>query len=295
MNKPQYFSIKELLTPPLKRAAYSDRTSWIMAQCSAIAYQETKAKIAPLLKEGGFELVAAMSNPYLKSNGFLAVSKIHKLAVLSFKGTIPKEWKTVETDLDFKSYVTKKGTFHEGFLKAYQSLEPQILKAMGEIGNLPLYITGHSLGGAMAIVASMNLPDTDKVAACYTFGSPRVCDLKTVIKFYKIPIYRVVHETDIVPSLPPVFFSRGFAQAGDLRYINDQNELTPGSAAVFRRIGLQIKAIFRLAFFKMVGDHAIADYWKILQNIAEERENKVVTQKIKTLKEESPLEKKEKE
>lgn len=66
----------------------------------------------------------------------------------------------------------------------------------------PLFITGHSLGGALATVAARDLVHKGGIAACYTFGSPRVGndewtgDIKT-------PIYRLVNAADCVTMLPP--------------------------------------------------------------------------------------------
>ncbi len=38
MPENTYFAEKSLLSPPVKRAAYSDRTSWLMAEMSRLAY-----------------------------------------------------------------------------------------------------------------------------------------------------------------------------------------------------------------------------------------------------------------
>lgn len=34
----KYFNHKELLTPPIRRTAYSDRTGWLLAEMSRLAY-----------------------------------------------------------------------------------------------------------------------------------------------------------------------------------------------------------------------------------------------------------------
>ena len=268
----RYFTARNLLEAPVHRAAYSDRTSYLMAQCSQLAYlcEEPKALKAGLA-DGGFDLVAVFKGAN-HNNAFLATSKKHGMAVLAFKGTVLSEWGTVKTDLDFSSYRTVRGTFHEGFLRAFQSMEGQVLKAWAKVDQ-PLYLTGHSLGGALAVVAAMNIRDTDWVAACYTYGAPRVCDLATVIKFYKIPVYRMVHQDDIVPCLPPPFMSRGYVQIGDVRFINDQNEEIEGSAGVWQRIWTQVKANLSFRFGRLVGDHSISEYGKILERIAEARLN----------------------
>ena len=79
---------------------------------------------------------------------------------------------------------------------------------------LPLYITGHSLGGALALIAT-KLVAPDVNGACYTFGAPRVGNYEYFRKI-KTPVYRVVNSADVVPRVPPGPFMivlRGVAQA----------------------------------------------------------------------------------
>jgi Lipase (class 3) len=74
---------------------------------------------------------------------------------------------------------------------------------------IPIYITGHSLGGAPAQIASAVLGD-DQVAACYTFGSPLVGNIYFDL-WVKPPSYRLINYADIV----------GYRHAGDARYLPD--------------------------------------------------------------------------
>ena len=69
------------------------------------------------------------------------------------------------------------------------------------MNQLPLYITGHSLGGALAVVATW-YQSSQRLAACYTFGAPRVCN-EELIDWFKTPIYRVVNGPDPVSFVPP--------------------------------------------------------------------------------------------
>jgi len=70
---------------------------------------------------------------------------------------------------------------HKGFYEAFSKLNEGklgIKEKMDAVkastnGAIAIYITGHSLGGALAQIAAAVL-GTDQVAACYTFGSPRV-------------------------------------------------------------------------------------------------------------------------
>ena len=92
---------------------------------------------------------------------------------------------------------------HPGFWAAFDAVKKQIVDKLDESGleGLPLYITGHSLGGALAVVAAYAL-ESDRIAAAYTFGGPRVGNLQFGQRI-KPPVYRVIHASDIVPRLPP--------------------------------------------------------------------------------------------
>ena len=73
-----------------------------------------------------------------------------------------------------------------------------------------LFITGHSLGGALATLATshvIKLIDDNKISAylpiLYTFASPRVGDSVFANNFSKLDeCYRIANSEDIVPKIP---------------------------------------------------------------------------------------------
>lgn len=72
-------------------------------------------------------------------------------------------------------------------------------------------VTGHSLGGAIAVHAALDLVSINlKVDTLYTYGAPRVGDKKFsewFDSFSKINYrYRITHARDPVPHLPPIDF-----------------------------------------------------------------------------------------
>ena len=103
-------------------------------------------------------------------------------AVLVFRGTTGDlDWRTNRRARRVLLKDNKYGIeVHTGFLEAYQAAEAQILELIKELPpQLPVYITGHSLGGALSVIASaaISLEDgslRDRIAAVYTFGAPRV-------------------------------------------------------------------------------------------------------------------------
>jgi len=134
--------------------------------------------------------------------------------VVAFRGTEPTEWNDIKADL--RAFHCE--GFHKGFLQEYRKLEKRIngrLKNFTlENPNRKIYITGHSLGGAMATIASYMI---DNVEAVYTFGAPRALSWSTARK-YKENHIRVVNNNDVVPKVPFVWI--GFKHVGALHYMN---------------------------------------------------------------------------
>lgn len=103
---------------------------------------------------------------------------------------------------------------HEGFQDA---LFPAVIKLTTildrcESHSKRLWLTGHSLGGALAsLYAGMLIENNYSIYGLYTFASPRPGDSRFAEQLnasVKGPHYRVVNSGDLVPHLPPEpFFS----------------------------------------------------------------------------------------
>lgn len=66
------------------------------------------------------------------------------------------------------------------------------------------YITGHSLGGALAVLLAIHMTeDGYKVDKIVTFGQPKFTTTDGVQKLGFLKLTRVVDENDMVPMLPP--------------------------------------------------------------------------------------------
>ena len=203
----EYFKPEELLDnpPPTLRAAYSDRTSWLMASFSKLAYLEfetstqKQAELQSELKVADFELVKTFNKN--STQAFLARRDSDRMAVLVFRGTEKTRLEDIKADL--KAVTTRQADHkvHTGFLCAFNDVRDKVVSEVDKLGDYALYITGHSLGGALALIAAREL-EVNNLAACYTFGSPRVGDAEFGSPI-KTPIYRVVNTADIVPRLPP--------------------------------------------------------------------------------------------
>ena len=111
------------------------------------------------------------------------------MVVIAFRGTEPdkmsdvmvdgKAWKTKLVDHDWPPAW---GSMHAGFLSAFESVGPVLRAKVAELASedVGIWITGHSLGGALATVMAAELLRQIEAGASYglrgvyTYGSPRV-------------------------------------------------------------------------------------------------------------------------
>jgi hypothetical protein len=73
---------------------------------------------------------------------------------------------------------------------------------------IPLYVTGHSLGGALATLTAYHALVHHNDVHLYTFGCPRVANRSLAEQMdakLRNRAYRCVHGWDIVPRIPPFF------------------------------------------------------------------------------------------
>ena len=139
--------------------------------------------------------------------------------VLAFRGTEPDELNDLLADLKAipRSAMTH-GLVHSGFKEECDKLWMNIIKhhAKGH-DTKKLYITGHSLGAAMATIATSRFEEFTKVEQLTTFGSPRV-GTKKFVNAIETPHFRFVNNNDIVTKVP--LWIMGYKHHGVLQYIN---------------------------------------------------------------------------
>ena len=362
VNSPQESSQVQVLLNkkiPSYRQAYSDRTAWVMACLSELAYikfnplfshqQQKTVFLKSILKLVGensksslIKLIASVGYDHnrekVKLKNELGTLKITLLETFDCDGTqailvandtfIALAFRGTEADAkdlvaslkdiksDMKAKITQcetEGKIHTGFKEAFDKVATDIQNTLDadDLKTKPLFITGHSLGGALATIAAKKLSHKGGIAACYTFGSPRVGNDKWVSGI-KNPIYRLVNAADCVTMLPPgdetvtvltwiargiawlriPFISRpaasferwllssfkGYLHCGNMRYMTncssgqyDDVELLY-SVSLFRRIkGWFMK---KGSGGKFLADHSISIYRKKLMVIAEKRNPK---------------------
>ncbi|NVJ61472.1 MAG: lipase family protein [Gammaproteobacteria bacterium] len=328
---------------PNYRKAYSDRSAWLMACLSELAYikfnplfsseQQQQAFIDlsnRLLKSKKSKLISELIamgsyDPEVEKKHLLEQLKVIRMSlieptfdkdgtqailvefsdhiVLAFRGTEATSIKDIKSDAKAKSIPCPSGgRIHQGFSQAFDtvclSIQTELKKE--SVASKPLFITGHSLGGALATIAAKKLVHKAGIAACYTFGSPRVGD-ETWVSGMKTPLYRVVNAADCVTMLPPdqdmmtvlswlirlipvvgkqwhkwiLATFGGYYHGGDMKYLTN---CPPGD---FKDVELiyyvsgfyRMKAVIykKLPWKTFLSDHSISVYRKKLQIIAAKR------------------------
>lgn len=170
----------------------------------------------------------AVTNPgmLLHASAALVRSASGRVGVLAFRGTEPDSLIDLLTDgsVCTKPYGRDQLHVHTGFLESVEVLWDDIREALGNAiagadlrddarPRAPLthlFVTGHSLGGAMAVIAAMKLCETPAMRAVmravYTYGQPAVGSelfaRHCALEFGDL-YFRVVHAQDVIPHLPP--------------------------------------------------------------------------------------------
>jgi hypothetical protein len=184
---------------------YPDETSFnranalYLAHAADVAYD--RAPAAAAAQRLGLRAVA-FQNKVTRTRGFLGVCDTH--AVLSFRGSDPVTLPSWITDAVVRLVEREEyqGRVHLGFSSVLRRTWGKLETLLETAQDKPLFVTGHSMGGALAVLTACRLAKMGRPpVAIYTYGSPRVGD-PTFCDGYDLPTYRVVNRLDLVPELP---------------------------------------------------------------------------------------------
>jgi hypothetical protein len=195
------------------------------------------------------------------------------VTVVVFRGTDFAEVSDWLANLDRSAVETPHGQAHKGFYNAYQSMKSQVTAILKERDTTHLWVTGHSLGGAIALVCAYDLVDIEKrqLDGIITFGQPMVArqQFATYLDSLLLGRYaRFVNREDIVPKVPPshvacgslvwftdtgirrskikrlLYGAPGAGEAEDkaVRGTGDDAEIRPLSDAEFQELQAKLKA-----------------------------------------------------
>jgi len=142
--------------------------------------------------------------------GLMGQNPATKTAFVAFRGTQTFDDWVGDFDAMFEPYkfVPNAGHVHVGFQSIYDALHDSVAAGIGAAieGCDNLLVTGHSLGGALAVVSAPDLAKNLKLLPeLSTFAGP-AAGLSDFARFFDLTIpscYRVVNFWDLVPRLPP--------------------------------------------------------------------------------------------
>ncbi|MWC30037.1 lipase family protein [Paenibacillus sp. MMS18-CY102] len=197
-----------------EEAVFDIRTALFLAAVCEQTYVQFKSRDGMFLMPAGYRAVGTIKAQAYESKpeyfGFLIESE-HS-AILAFRGTgSVMEWVSDFISQQIRCKPVKPPSLtHKGFTDIYMSCRDKVLALVRNVSpDKKLYITGHSLGGALATLAALDTAFNDlREPTVYTFGAPRVGDPK-FSRIYNRMIkehWRVQNEFDIVPLLPPLVY-----------------------------------------------------------------------------------------
>ncbi|KAG5497557.1 hypothetical protein JKF63_03821 [Porcisia hertigi] len=179
---------------------------------------------SPCARLDTFKPVAVFSSFLIGTSGFVGVDHAKRQIVVAFRGTnnlqnILADVSALQVDYGRRSSCGRQCRVHTGFFDSYKSLRQQTRKAVLNLVEVnPTYeilITGHSLGGALATLASADLQESLNgspnlyppwTISLYTFGSPRVGNAAFAKWVDALLVngtkYRITHRLDPVVRTP---------------------------------------------------------------------------------------------
>ena len=335
---------------PTYRRAYSDRTAWLMACLSELAYLRfnplffsgnqkewflenifrliddgRKASLLKLidcvaydaeeerslLEDSLHSLRLELSATFDRAGTQAILVSADSFIALAFRGSEAMSIRDIKSDVRANKQACESGgKMHSGFHDAFENVRSVVEEAINDPAHAgkPLYVTGHSLGGAVATVAAKKLAHPGGIAACYSFGAPRVGDDDWVAEI-RTPIYRLVNSADCVTMLPPSSESvaliawlfrliskahiplvspatgwlasrlrtefGGYLHCGDMRYLTNCPPGTYGQVKLLYAVGLFRRlygfGVKKWPLRKFLKDHSISVYRRKLMVVAERR------------------------
>jgi hypothetical protein len=267
----------------------------VLAVLSGYAYSDTAtvAMMAGRLGMAGsvcVRIAQAVDAMTIFSTGYLLQSRCGRVVILCYRGTESANLGNWLGDADVGSHTIDVGggrlTVHSGFDRNVSATRWPILEllqaaARGESIARPgarvehpleaLYLAGHSLGGAMAVLFALRLAGSEdgrgldgRLRAIYTFGQPLATGGPLPERALAVArrLFRHVHARDVVPSLPPAAWGALEHFGHEFHYANgDWRPRDPAAQlSNFRDVSRSVLAVLAPAGKRDKSAYTIADH-----------------------------------
>ncbi len=243
-------------------------THAICAELSRLAYWhydkggQVLEHFQSVLTQAQFGEASLFTDTGTSTQGFAVIKGDN--AYVAFRGTQPDDPTDILIDgLFWPVNWQGDGQVHDGFLRAYNSIAPQLQDWLGQCKAKNVYLTGHSLGAAIATLAAALLPESRLV----TFGSPRVGNAAFAAMFKNRVVDRYVNCADVVAILPPE--SEYYEHVHGMHYLDRHGALiaAPSSLDMLQDQTIaKTEYLFEHAWrsenvgFRSLADHAPVNY-----------------------------------
>jgi pimeloyl-ACP methyl ester carboxylesterase len=199
----------------------------IMAGLSNAAYLDGE-QAAAAFRELGFEKSSANVSgsmvSYIVSRG--------PIAVVVFRGTDDLEDWLANVKVHTRDVAG--GSIHSGFYDAYQTLRSKVHEDLDALEADHIWITGHSLGGALAVACAHDLTQSKvDIHGLVTFGQPMLAKTELAADLsdrLANKYQRFVNAHDVVPRIPPLY-----AHTGSIVWFNSDG-ITRSEAPTAKRL-----------------------------------------------------------
>jgi triacylglycerol lipase len=230
----------------LRATTVSLKNACILGQAAAVSYEDASTCEAWARRQGfdeDFDFFSSTGvTPHSDTQGFVAQNA--DMILVAFRGTQPNQ--RVDWLSDFQAsqetWGHPIGKVHKGFYEALRAVwgipvggKEMLPRRLVNRGDRVVWITGHSLGGAVAelCAAQASFVHHVPVQGVYTFGQPRVGDeayARLVQDGLGVRIFRFINNCDIVPRVP--FYGMHYRHYGCEIFFNDHEKQVTGTSCV---------------------------------------------------------------
>ena len=192
-----------------------------------------------------------------------------EMILIAFRGTNERADWLANLNILFRR--SPMGWVHRGFMKGAELFWPRLPQKISEFRdrNQSIWVTGHSLGGALAVLATAKLLADDNldIAGLYTFGQPPVGARGFCSNFenrLENRYFRFVNHTDAVSDVP-IFFRE---HVGEVRYFDTSGTLWEGEPPW--RVGFldQVRAPGKYGGLSQFTAHSMKNYIELIRKHA---------------------------